>query len=555
MRLLRNLSIQRKLTVIAMATSGAALLLACLAFVSHELFAFRERLVEQLATTAAMVSENSSAALAFDDPESATRTLRSLSAHPHIVEAAIYDWDGEVFATYARDGVSATVGPVAPEADGHRFAANHLTLTRGIKLAGERAGAITIRSDLNEMRARLRQYGLIVLLVMIGAALAAFLLTRKLRSAISGPISHLAETVGMVAKYRDYSVRAMKESEDELGQLMDGFNGMLDQIQRKDSALEDARRMLEERVAERTAKLRDEIAERERAQAELETIHRQLITASRHAGMAEVATNVLHNVGNVLNSVNVSAILVADLARKSRVSGLERVVALMRERAPDLANFITQDARGKHLPTHLANLSEHLAAEQQAIVTEVESLRANIEHIKEIVTMQQSYAKVAGVREIVDVVALVEDSLRMNAGALDRHQIELIRDFQSQPRVNVDKHKVLQILVNLVRNAKYACDESNAPDRRVTLRVLTADERVRISVIDNGVGIAPENLRRIFNHGFTTRAAGHGFGLHSGALAARELGGSLTVHSDGVGRGATFTLELRLQPAEMTNAA
>jgi signal transduction histidine kinase len=151
-------------------------------------------------------------------------------------------------------------------------------------------------------------------------------------------------------------------------------------------------------------------------------------------------------------------------------------------------------------------------------------------------------------------VALVEDCLRLNAGALSRHQIEVIRDFDGDPSLNVDKHKVLQILVNLVRNAKHACEDSGESHRRITLRVRDADGRVRISVVDNGVGIAPENLTRIFNHGFTTRASGHGFGLHSGALAARELGGSLTVRSEGVGRGATFTLDLPRRTPETVNS-
>jgi len=139
--------------------------------------------------------------------------------------------------------------------------------------------------------------------------------------------------------------------------------------------------------------------------------------------------------------------------------------------------------------------------------------------------------------------------LRMNSAALVRHQVQVIRDYDaSAPHITVEKHKVLQILVNLIRNAKYACDESGRPDKHLTVRVTNGDGRVRIVLADNGVGIPPENMTRIFNHGFTTRKDGHGFGLHSGILAARELGGSLNAHSDGPGRGATFTLELPQQP-------
>jgi signal transduction histidine kinase len=158
--------------------------------------------------------------------------------------------------------------------------------------------------------------------------------------------------------------------------------------------------------------------------------------------------------------------------------------------------------------------------------------------------MQQSYATVGGVKEMIDVVNLAEDSLRMNEGALSRHRVEIIREFDRVPPMNVEKHKILQILVNLMRNAKYACDESAREDKKMTVRISNSDGAVRISVIDNGVGIPPENLTRIFSHGFTTRKGGHGFGLHSGALAAKEMGGSLTAQSGGLGQGATFTLEL-----------
>jgi signal transduction histidine kinase len=181
-------------------------------------------------------------------------------------------------------------------------------------------------------------------------------------------------------------------------------------------------------------------------------------------------------------------------------------------------------------------------------------LRRNVEHIKEIVAMQQNYATYAGVNEIVNVVDLVEDSLRINEGALSRHEVEVIREFENVLPVTLDKHKFLQILVNLLRNAKYACDDAKRPDKRLTVRVANGEGQVKISVIDNGIGIPADNLTRIFSHGFTTRKGGHGFGLHSGALAAKEMGGSLTVHSDGPGLGAAFTLTLPCPSPEKSHA-
>lgn len=290
-----------------------------------------------------------------------------------------------------------------------------------------------------------------------------------------------------------------------------------------------------------------DITARKRAEAELEKLNMQLVEASRQAGMAEVATGVLHNVGNVLNSVNVSSILVADNLKKSKAPNLSKVVGLLREHALDLGTFMTSDPKGKQLPDYLAELAGHLAGEQTAALEELVHLQKNIEHIKDIVAMQQSYANISGVRETVQVSDLVEDALRMNGSALVRHDVEAIREFEAVPPITVEKHKVLQILVNLIRNAKYACDAAGRPDKRLTVRVSNGDNRVRIAVIDNGIGIPPENLTRIFSHGFTTRKDGHGFGLHSGALAAKELGGLLHVRSEGAGRGATFVLELPLE--------
>ena len=289
-----------------------------------------------------------------------------------------------------------------------------------------------------------------------------------------------------------------------------------------------------------------DITERRQAEEELAEANRRLFEASHRAGMAEVATGVLHNVGNVLNSVNVSARLVAEQMRQSKAPNLARISALLDEHAGELGYYLSTDPQGRVIPSYLAALAASLEAERMTIVTELEQLWKNIDHIKDIVSMQQDYAKVSSVAETIEVIEVVEDALRMNAGALERHKIELGREYQARPVMALDKQKLLQILVNLVRNAKYACEEANRTDRKVTVRVTADEKAVTIAVVDNGVGIPPENLTRIFAHGFTTRPRGHGFGLHSSALAARELGGTLAPYSAGPGRGATFTLTLPL---------
>jgi PAS domain S-box-containing protein len=294
-----------------------------------------------------------------------------------------------------------------------------------------------------------------------------------------------------------------------------------------------------------------DITSRKQTEAELARMHQQLLEVSRQAGMAEVATNVLHNVGNVLNSVNVSSSLISEKLRASKVGNLAKAAALLQAHQNDLAAFLADDPKGRQLPGYLRGLADHLDAEQKGTLEELKSLAANIEHIKEIIAMQQSYARVLGVIESLPVVDLVEDALRLNAGAMERHQVKVVREYSKVPPILVDKHKVLQILVNLIRNAKYALDDRKHPDKQLVLQVgPNGHDMVKISVIDNGIGIPPENLTRIFEHGFTTRKEGHGFGLHNGALAAKELGGKLTAYSDGPGKGATFTLELPPRPRE-----
>jgi PAS domain S-box-containing protein len=287
------------------------------------------------------------------------------------------------------------------------------------------------------------------------------------------------------------------------------------------------------------------------AEEKLTQAHQKLVDASRQAGMAEVATSVLHNVGNVLNSANVSTSLIADKIRHSKVANISKIAELIQTNENNLANFFTNDPKGKQLPSYLSKLAAFLVSEQQDILHEINSLVNNIVHIKEIVAMQQGYAKASGVLELCKTTDLVEDALRMNIGAVNRHNIKVIREFSEVPVVLTDKHKVLQILVNLIRNAKHACDDSGRQDKQIRLKIWNGDGCVKIAVVDNGIGIPPENLTCIFNHGFTTRKEGHGFGLHSGANAAKELGGTLMAFSEGIGRGATFTLEL---PADQHDA-
>jgi signal transduction histidine kinase len=326
------------------------------------------------------------------------------------------------------------------------------------------------------------------------------------------------------------------------GILIARKNALLNQAQ---AELQTANDQLEIRVTERTRELQNEVAAKEQAHIELAQTQQSLMLASRRAGMAEVAAGVLHNVGNVLNSVNVSANLLRDQARKSETHSLLKAAELLKQRSGDLEAFLTSDPRGKLMPEFIIQIAGQLQKEREKNSQELEQLAKNIDHIKHIVALQQSYARVAGVAEKVVPAGLVEDALQINGEKLTRQGVVIVRQFEEVPVLMVDKQKALQTLINLVLNASHALEECAQNEKRLIITIAKAERNcVLIRVEDNGIGIPPENLTLIFAHGFTTRPDGHGFGLHIGALNAREMGGSLSVASEGVGRGAAFSLIL-----------
>jgi two-component system NtrC family sensor kinase len=555
MHRIADLSINAKLKLLVLLASGSALVMSCLAFVINDVRMIRSSTIAQLSALATVLGSNSTAALTFDDPATASELLKALSLQPSIESACIYNEAGRPFAQYEKQA-GAVFPPRRRSESGSEFTAGgFLDLWEPIIHQGEQVGTICLRATMDELHVQLLRYAQITILVLFASLLAAFLLSSRWQATISQPILDLAETAQRISAERDYSIRVTRTANDELGTLYDQFNVMLEEIRAGEKALHEAHAELEQKVIHRTqelsnanAELSREIAERTRAEKALESTHQQLVDAARRAGMAEIATGVLHNVGNVLNSVNVSASLVNERMRRSKGSQLTRMVQLLDQHAHDLGDFVTNDAKGKQVPAVLKLIDQHLADERADVSKELENLLSKVEHIKTIVATQQSYAGVSGVVENVSVLDALDDALRLNSSAFDRHHIQVVRDFDELPPVQLDKQKLLQILVNLLKNAKDALAASPKLDRCLTLVASRRDDRLVISVGDNGVGIAPENLTRIFSHGFTTKPKGHGFGLHSCANAAKEMGGRLTVESDGVGNGAIFTLNLPYSP-------
>ncbi|MCY1072937.1 ATP-binding protein [Archangium lansingense] len=295
-----------------------------------------------------------------------------------------------------------------------------------------------------------------------------------------------------------------------------------------------------------------DITDRKEAEARLGEMHRSLLDVSRQAGMAEMATGVLHNVGNALNSVNVSVNVLAERLHQSRLPGLKKAMDLMASHAADLGAFLTTDGRGKQLPSYLQALASQLLGEREELLDEVRTLQKSVEHIKSVVSMQQEHARFSGVVERLELTALLDDALRLQAVSFERLGIQVRRDYlEGHHLVKVDRHKLLQILLNLLSNARQALVESGRADKQLTIRVeRMVAERLRIAVQDNGVGISPEDAPRLFTQGFTTKKDGHGFGLHISALAAAEMDAFLSCTSEGRGQGATFTIDLPISGEE-----
>lgn len=349
---------------------------------------------------------------------------------------------------------------------------------------------------------------------------------KKMSSQLAEPVVAIVEASKSLA-HGDYRSKLDDCGIEELDILSSSFSTMAHDLQHSYNELET-------RVQERTA--------------ELKTAQEKIAETAHKAGMAEVATDVLHNVGNVLNSINISTAFIQDKVLNSKIINLTKVIDLISDHHDDLGAFLTNDERGQHIPVYLAEAVKLIAREHEDIAEKLHSLSKNVDHIKHVIKAQQGYAGTTGVEVLININEVIEDAVEINSAGLSRHDIQPNLDLTELPKVYLDKQRILQILVNLIKNAKQALSESDQQNKQLIIRCYPhGEDKLRIDVEDNGIGIPLENSTRIFRHGFTTKKGGHGFGLHSGALNAREMGGALTVHSDGPGHGATFILELPLK--------
>lgn len=284
-----------------------------------------------------------------------------------------------------------------------------------------------------------------------------------------------------------------------------------------------------------------------RSEEELKKLNAQFMAISRQAGMSEVAAAVLHNIGNILNSTNVSIVMLQELLADNQINKLESISKMMQQGLMENPGYLLTDSKGKLIPAYLSGLSESLIAKQKKMTNEIEELNKHIEHIKDIVLMQNTISGISGIKENISIQEICVQAIQMSYSLNEKSNIKIKQNFEFQGDIFVDKSKILQILVNLIRNAKDALMMRETQESKIiNLMVRESTEKgwIEIQISDNGIGIESEYLKQIFSMGFTTKSKGHGFGLHMSAITAHEMGGNLTFISQGKNQGATFTLKL-----------
>ncbi|WP_428261696.1 trifunctional serine/threonine-protein kinase/ATP-binding protein/sensor histidine kinase [Haliangium sp.] len=367
------------------------------------------------------------------------------------------------------------------------------------------------------------------------------------RSALCVPIKErgrcvavlLVEHYGVAGLYGDEEIRLGEYIATLAGAALENAAGFAE--------VQELSRNLEQRVVERTAELAESNAKLQDSLRQLHQAQQRLVRMSREAGMAEIATGVLHNVGNLLNSLQTSTYVTIERLQASNAPSVVRSGALLEEHRQDLVEFFVHDERGQRFPELLQRLGQLLLEERDQVLDEMRRIQEIIEHIKKVVRAQQAYATPTSLKEERRLAELADEAIQLQSERLARHGVSIEREFAELPPFALEPHKLVQILINLISNAIEAMGDNPQDGRRIVVRIRRDEDMAHVDIVDNGHGVAPEDLVRMFQYGFTTKAEGHGFGLHTSVLAAREMGGELRCTSDGPGTGATFTLDLPMQ--------
>ena len=510
MNTLRDISIKKKLMFIIMVTSIFSLLLAGAAYVTYDILTLRDAMVRNVAMLSEIIGANSTADLVFNDQKSAEENLAKLSVNPHIVSSCIYNQNGEILASYERvDMVGKMTFPTL-QGDGYHFAGNYLIQFRKIYLDNKPIGTVYVQFDLRELHARVQRFVAIVFIIILAASCMAFLLSSKLQRVISLPILNLAETAKTISREKNFSLRAERHGQDEIGILIDGFNEMLTQIQERDTKLAMYSEALEEQVSRRTEELKAANEKLHLQIAENRKIEEELFRTRQLESLGILAGGIAHDFNNLLTAIMGNT---------------------------SLAKIMVS-----------ANHKAHLRLEE----IEKASVRAR-ELTQQLLTFSKGGAPIKKVTSITDVIR--ESALFALRGGKTRCEFSILEALWP---VEVDEGQISQVISNLAINADQAMPAGGVIDilaENVTLQqgevvTLPPGRYIRISFIDRGIGIADEHLGKIFTPYFTTKQKGSGLGLATSYSIVKKHAGLITVESE-LGAGTTFNIYLPASEKEI----
>ncbi|MGL1902603.1 MAG: ATP-binding protein [Fibrobacterales bacterium] len=533
MKIFASLSIKSKIVLIITIVSFIVISITTSIISYVHISDYKENLLNQSQIKAKLVGDYSITALSFNYPKRAEEILEKLQNDPSIVQADIYNVDLTLFASYPRSENSRP--HEIPYTESHdEFKGDILNTYQPIAFKNEVYGYIHLQYD-TSLSSKLRDQVTMILLLLVGVMLLSLFIARTLQSIISNPIISLSNTAHLISNNHDYSIRVKKVNSDEIGDLYDNFNALLSETENKEierndaiEALQEHKETLEVKVKERTDTLMN--------------TQKELIDNAHKAGMADIASGALHNVGNILNSIKTSASLIMEFHSNSGFSRFKQANTLLRDNMDTLEDFIIHNPKGKKLLMYYLELEKMQESSDEQITSHIYRLIDKVNSSVDVIHAQQSYASATSLTEMYSVSEIIEDGLAMESSSIDKHGISVNKNYSVVPNVPIQRTKLIHIIINLINNAKEAMEETPRSERFLSIEVVDQESEIAIHVSDSGHGISIENINNIFSHGFTTKKEGHGFGLHSCANYMTEMGGRMSVTSGKVLSGATFTL-------------